>query len=103
MGEYTLWKNLIGNYSELRQHVRDGYLAYFDRRYYGNRAPIELAGHTKQLADGAFLDAMGDVVVEVCGKPEVQCITYEEAVVWLDQHASDIAAFERGSFTMKPR
>jgi hypothetical protein len=102
-GDYTIWKNLTGTYSELRQQVRDGYLAYFDRRYYGNRAPVELAGHTKQLADGAFLDAMGDVAVEVCGKPEVQCITYEEAVAWLDQHAGDIAAFDRGNFTKKAR
>ena len=102
-GDYTIWKNLTGTYGELRQQVRDGYLAYFDRRYYGNRAPVELAGHTKQLADGAFLDAMGDVAIEVCGKPEVQCITYEEAVAWLDQHAGDIAAFERGSFTKKAR
>jgi hypothetical protein len=102
-GDYTIWKNLTGAYSELRQQVREGYLAYFDRRYYGNRAPVELAGHTKQLADGAFLDAMGDVAIEVCGKPEVQCITYEEAVAWLDQHAGDIAAFERGSFTKKVR
>ena len=102
-GDYTLWKNLTGTYSELRQQVRDGYLAYFDRRYYGNRAPVELAGHTKQLADGAFLDAMSDVAGEVCGRPEVQCVTYEEAVGWLDQHAGDIAAYQRSDFTKKSR
>ena len=102
-GDYTLWKNLTGSYSELRQQVRDGYLAYFDRRYYGNRAPVELAGHTTNLAGGAFLDAMGDVAVEVCGRPEVQCITYEEAVQWLDQHAGSITGYERGAFNKKPR
>lgn len=53
-GDYTMWKNLTGTYSNLRQQVRGGYLAYFDRRYYGTRAPVELAGHTKQLADGGL-------------------------------------------------
>ncbi|MCE9621606.1 MAG: hypothetical protein K8R99_04580 [Actinomycetia bacterium] len=73
--------------------------AAFDHVYAGNRAPLELAGHTTVLMDGAWYAAQARLLAEVCPLPDVRCSTYSEAVSWLDAHSDQLPALNAGSFS----
>ena len=73
--------------------------AAFDQVYAGNRAPLELAGHTTVLMDGAYYEAEERLLSEVCTRPDVRCSTYSEAVTWLDQHADQLPSLQAGAFS----
>lgn len=88
--------------AELRAITRDTYRAYFERSYHGNRAPVEIMHHTQPWASNAYHDGLIDVLTAVCGLPEVQCVSYDMLTDWLDDHAAQIPAFERGEFPKLP-
>ncbi|NUS15290.1 MAG: hypothetical protein HOY69_28490, partial [Streptomyces sp.] len=66
------------------RQMRDGLLAGFDRAYDGNRAPLVVAGHLESWNGGTYLRAVEDTVRDVCGKPEVRCVSFRQLADWLD-------------------
>ena len=72
--------------------------AAFDHVYAGNRAPLELGGHTTVFMDGAWYAAEQRLLAEVCDLPDVRCATYSEAVTWLNEHEAQLPALNAGAF-----
>jgi len=72
----------------------NAYRAYFEKNYAGNHAPVFIAHHFAKWNDGAYWEAMKDFAKEVCGKPEVQCVTYSRLADYMDTAE---AAMQNGS------
>lgn|GEM_PF-210699 len=60
------------------------YLSYFRHNYLGNRAPVQLGHHFTQYMKGVYWRALQRVAREVCGQPEVRCVTMSELANFLD-------------------
>ncbi|WP_059010565.1 polysaccharide deacetylase family protein [Streptomyces specialis] len=73
--------------------MRDGLLAAFDRAYDGNRAPLIVGNHFAEWNDGAYVDAVEDVIKELCPRDDVHCVSFRQLVDWLD--AQDPAVLEK--------
>ena len=64
--------------AEYEEQTYKSYMNYIKSNYAGNRAPINIGHHFSQWNAGAYWRAMKRVVNEVCGMPEVKCVTYVE-------------------------
>lgn len=73
--------------------MRDGLLQGFYRAYDGNRAPLIIGNHFESWNGGTYMRAIEDVVKQVCGKPEVRCVSFHQLADWLD--AQDPKTLER--------
>ncbi|MEU2226845.1 hypothetical protein [Streptomyces sp. NPDC018347] len=73
--------------------MRDGLLQGFYRAYDGNRAPLIIGNHFESWNGGTYMRAVEDVVKQVCGKPEVRCVSFHQLADWLD--AQDPKTLER--------
>ncbi|MCT2589907.1 hypothetical protein LHJ74_08265 [Streptomyces sp. N2-109] len=67
-----------------QQQMRDGLMQGFARAYEGNRAPMIIGNHFEQWNGGIYMDAVEDVIKEVCGKQDVRCVSFRQLVDWLD-------------------
>jgi hypothetical protein len=54
--------------------------AAFDRQYEGDRIPLQIGLHFVEMNGGAYWRAMERLVTEVCGREDVGCVTYGEAI-----------------------
>lgn len=52
----------------------------FDRQYNGQRRPLQIGLHFVEMNGGAYWRATERLLEEVCGDPEVACVTYNEAL-----------------------
>jgi len=68
--------------------VLSAYTEYFMTDYQGNRAPVVIAGHFSKWNDGLYWEAMKSFAESVCGRPQVQCVTYGELVNYLNAHGT---------------
>ena len=59
-------------------------MKYFAEHYSTNRAPIFIGHHFSQWNDGVYWSVMQDFAREVCGKPEVKCVTFKELANYLN-------------------
>jgi hypothetical protein len=75
------------------EQYREGLLAAFDRAWEGNRAPLIVGNHFADWDDGAYLDAVADVIGEVCPREGVRCVSFRQLVDWLE--AQEPAVLER--------
>ncbi|AXK33633.1 hypothetical protein DVA86_14185 [Streptomyces armeniacus] len=66
------------------EQMYDGLMQGFERAYDGNRAPMIIGNHFEQWNDGIYMDAIEDVVEDVCGKKDVRCVSFRQLVDWLD-------------------
>ena len=64
--------------------VKNAYLVYFERNYKNNRAPVVIGNHFSLWNDGVYWEAMKSFAEDVCGKPEVYCVTFKEYVKYLN-------------------
>ena len=71
----------------------------FELNYAGNRAPLELLGHTTVIMGGSWYAAQDRLLGEVCTMAEVRCGSYAELTEWMDQHADQLPALQAGAFT----
>ena len=67
-------------YSELTK----AYTQYFTTNYNGNRSPIVIADHFSKWNDGVYWEAMKNFAENVCGQPQVKCVTFSELVNYLN-------------------
>ncbi|MDT0341890.1 polysaccharide deacetylase family protein [Streptomyces litchfieldiae] len=73
--------------------MREGLLAAFDRAYKGNRAPLIIGNHFNDWNGGAYMNAVKDVIKELCPRDDVHCVSFRQLVDWLD--AQDPAMLDR--------
>ncbi|HYV33600.1 MAG TPA: hypothetical protein VE973_02025 [Candidatus Limnocylindria bacterium] len=62
----------------------NSYLNYFSANYNANRAPVYIGSHFSEWNDGVYWEAMRDFAAEVCGKPEVYCVTFGELEQYME-------------------
>jgi peptidoglycan/xylan/chitin deacetylase (PgdA/CDA1 family) len=89
------------NFQRYEDEVFNTYMAYFKNSYFGNRAPLHIGHHFAQWNGGAYWKAMQRFAKAVCNSPEypdVQCASYSELVKFMDDHESDLAAYQKGEF-----
>jgi hypothetical protein len=63
--------------------VRDALTAAFERSYRGNRAPLFVGAHLATAGDG-YLRGVEDAMKDVCARPGVRCVSFEQLADWLD-------------------
>lgn len=80
------------------------YHSYFNKNYYGNRAPLHIGHHFASWMSGAYREAFFEFANEVCKKPDVKCGTYTELMNFLDSKSpAEIAAYQKGNFVKLAR
>jgi len=66
-----------------RQQVHDGLMAAFGRSYRGNRAPLVVGAHFATAGAG-YLQGVEGTNADVCARPGVRCVSFEQLADWLD-------------------
>ncbi|QGV82270.1 hypothetical protein [Streptomyces ficellus] len=79
-------------YDTWREQTRDSYLAGFERVYHGSRAPMFVGNHFEQWNGGIYMDAVEDVMKNVCRRKEVRCVSFRELTDWLDAQDPKVLA-----------
>jgi hypothetical protein len=86
-------------YAEARDQTLATYVQYFKTNYAGNRAPLHIGHHFFGYQGGAYNEALKIFARNVCGLPEVRCITYAKLADFMDeQSAETLAAYRKGEF-----
>jgi peptidoglycan/xylan/chitin deacetylase (PgdA/CDA1 family) len=65
---------------EFEERAYTAFRAAFDRQYDGDRIPLQLGFHFVEMNGGAYWRAMERLVSDVCGRPDVACVSYSQAV-----------------------
>ncbi|SEG40848.1 hypothetical protein SAMN05216223_10524 [Actinacidiphila yanglinensis] len=71
-------------YPAWEKQTRQGYLDGFERVYNGSRAPLFIGNHFEDWNGGIYMQAVADVVKDVCTKKGVECVSFKELCDWLD-------------------
>lgn len=77
-------------YAAWGRQMHDGLIAGFDRAYRGNRAPLVIGSHLESWNGGVYLKAVEDTVKEVCGRPDVRCVSFRQLTDWLDLQDAEV-------------
>ena len=56
------------------------YRAAFAKQYAGERIPFQLGFHFVEMNAGAYWRALDRFLTETCGKQDVACVSYAEAL-----------------------
>ncbi len=81
------------------EQMYNTYINYFKNNYNGNRAPIHIGHHFSKWNAGAYWRAMKRFAQEVCGQPEVKCVTYKELADYMDSIGPEtVAAYKKADF-----
>lgn len=71
--------------AEFEERAYSAFRAAFDRQYQGERIPFQIGLHFVEMNGGAYWRAMERLVTEVCGKEDVACVSYSEAIGMLKE------------------
>lgn len=52
----------------------------FNEQYNGARIPLQLGFHFVEMNGGAYWNALDTFLTETCGKPDVACVSYAQAI-----------------------
>ncbi|HEX2148056.1 MAG TPA: polysaccharide deacetylase [Pseudorhizobium sp.] len=66
--------------AEFEERAYAAFRAAFDRQYEGDRIPLQIGLHFVKMNGGAYWRAMERLATEVCGREDVGCVTYREAL-----------------------
>lgn len=84
-GTKSLARKNTDQWNDLKEQALSSYRQYFERNFKGARAPMLIAHHFSAWNDDVYYEAMKDFAREICGQKEVHCITFSEAVEYLEQ------------------
>lgn len=73
----------IENPAQTARFEERSYAAFrraFDQEFNGKRRPLQIGLHFVEMNGGAYWRATERLLSEVCGDPEVACVTYQEAL-----------------------
>ncbi|WP_455358195.1 hypothetical protein [Streptomyces sp. SYSU K21746] len=79
-----------------RKETRDAYMNGFERVYNGSRAPLFIGNHFENWNGGIYMDAVEDVIRDVCPRSDVKCVSFQELADWLDAQDPQVLANLRG-------
>ena len=77
---------------EFEERALDAFRAAFEAEYSGERRPLQLGFHFVEMNGGAYWNALERFVDETCGRAEVACVTYQEAIERLKTKADGSAS-----------
>lgn len=77
---------------QFEERALDAFRAAFEAEYSGQRRPLQLGFHFVEMNGGAYWNALERFVEETCGRAEVSCVTYQEAVRRLKPKAEGSAS-----------
>ncbi|GAA2417433.1 hypothetical protein GCM10010420_54690 [Streptomyces glaucosporus] len=77
-------------YPEWREITRKAYMNGFNRVYHGSRAPLFIGNHFEQWNGGIYMEAVEDVMREVCPREDVECVSFRELADWLDAQDPEV-------------
>ncbi|MEV6384475.1 hypothetical protein AB0M31_34285 [Streptomyces sp. NPDC051773] len=83
-------------YPTWQQETIDTYMAGFNRVYYGSRAPLLIGNHFEQWNGGIYMNAVDEVIKNVCVKKDVKCVSFDELADWMDVQSPETLANLRG-------
>jgi peptidoglycan/xylan/chitin deacetylase (PgdA/CDA1 family) len=67
------------------ERAYSAFRAAFEKQYEGDRIPLQIGLHFVEMNGGAYWRAMERLASEVCGTPDVACVTYSQAIDMLRQ------------------
>ncbi|MGW7001552.1 hypothetical protein ACWGCW_01650 [Streptomyces sp. NPDC054933] len=79
-------------YAQWEKETREGYLNGFERVYNGSRAPMYIGNHFENWNGGIYMQAIEDVVKDVCHRDGVRCVTFAQLADWLDAQDPKVLA-----------
>jgi hypothetical protein len=79
-------------YPAWEREARQAYLNGFERVYNGSRAPLFIGNHFETWNGGIYMQAVEDVVKDVCHRKDVRCVSFKELSDWLDAQDPDVLA-----------
>jgi hypothetical protein len=74
------------------RQVLDTYRDMYAATFHGNRAPLVLGNHFNEWNNNAYTDALAKFVLETCGRPQTQCVTYGDLVAWMEAQRPAVLA-----------
>ncbi|WP_420408528.1 polysaccharide deacetylase [Hoeflea sp.] len=74
---------------EFERRALDAFRAAFEAEFSGKRRPLQLGFHFVEMNGGAYWRALEQFALETCGRAEVACITYQDAMQRLIPERSD--------------
>lgn len=63
-----------------RARTLAAFRAAFKKQYEGKRLPLQLGFHFVEMNGGAYWNALDAFLTETCGKPDVACVNYAQAI-----------------------
>jgi hypothetical protein len=71
-------------WEKFHQQMYQSYVDHFNNNYNGTRAPVVIGHHFSTWNDGVYWQSMKDFAQQVCGQPEVYCVTFSELGSYLN-------------------
>lgn len=65
---------------DFEERALAAFRAAFEAEHSGERRPLQLGFHFVEMNGGAYWRALERFADEVCGQPEVACVSYQEAI-----------------------
>jgi hypothetical protein len=65
------------------EQVQATYQDMYDAAFNGNRAPLILGNHFNEWNNNAYSDAIANFVLANCGKPDTQCVPFQDVIAWM--------------------
>jgi hypothetical protein len=96
---FTQRGGVDGTAAQAEQDQRQALATYDDlyrQSLHGNRAPLVLGNHFNDWNHGAYVNALTSFVLDVCGRPDTECVPFRDLVAWLDvQTPQTLARLQR--------
>ena len=71
--------------ARFEERTLEAYRKAFHKEYDGERIPLQLGFHFVEMNGGAYWRALDRFLTETCGKPEVACVSYAEALPLIEE------------------
>jgi peptidoglycan/xylan/chitin deacetylase (PgdA/CDA1 family) len=72
--------NSPGRSKEFEARTLAAFRQAFEAQYSGARIPLQLGFHFVEMNGGAYWNALDTFLTETCGKPDVACVNYAQAI-----------------------
>jgi hypothetical protein len=77
-GAKDVAKKGTSEWQKMYDDMLTSYRTYFDTNYNGTHAPVIIGHHFSLWNDGVYFEVMKEFAREVCGLPNVKCVTMRE-------------------------
>lgn len=85
--------NSPGRAKQFEARTLDAFRRAFREQYDGGRVPLQLGFHFVEMNGGAYWDALDAFLTETCGKSDVACVNYAQAMEMMKGGKADGSAF----------